>query len=243
MKIAVFSDIHSNLPALQAVMQDIEAQKPDRLICLGDLVGYAPFPNEVVSLVRALDIPVVMGNYDQGVGNDLDDCGCAYKTDEEKALGNISLEWTKKVTTPENKSYLRNLLPRYQIAAGGYQVLFVHGSPRRINEYLFPERPASSLLHVMASETANILVCGHTHQPFSRMVQNIWFINDGSVGRPKDGDWRAAWVLLRLKEGQPLQVDFRRCTYDWQSLKGAYEESHLPQKFYCDLLPPRETEN
>ena len=105
MKIAVFSDIHSNLPALQAVLQDIENHQPDKMICLGDLVGYAPFPNEVISIIRSLNIPVIMGNYDQGVGNDLDDCGCAYKTDEERRLGTISIEWTKKMTISETKIY------------------------------------------------------------------------------------------------------------------------------------------
>ena len=239
MKIAVFSDIHSNIEAFRAVMLDIEAQKPDHLICLGDLVGYAPFPNEVIAAVRSLDIPVIMGNYDQGVGNDLNDCGCAYKTDEERVLGNISLEWTKKVTTPENKIYLKNLLPRYQMTVGDYQILFVHGSPRRINEYLFPERPDESLLHVMMNETANILFFGHTHRLFSRMVQDIWFINDGSVGRPKDGDWRAGWVLLTIEENLPLEIGFRRCEYDLESLKVAYQSSGLPQKFYYDLFPTK----
>ena len=237
MKIAVFSDIHSNLPALQAVLHDIENHQPDKIICLGDLVGYAPFPNEVVSIIQSLNIPVIMGNYDQGVGNDLDDCGCAYRTDEERALGVISIEWTKKMTTTENKRYLRNLLPRYQLTYGSYQLLFVHGSPRRINEYLFPDRPDESLLHVMSKESANLLVCGHTHRPFSCKVQNIWFINDGSVGCPKDGDWRAGWMLLTIHDNHALQIELRRCEYDLEILKTSYANSKLPTKYYLDLLP------
>ena len=237
MKIAVFSDIHSNLPALQAVLQDIENHQPDKMICLGDLVGYAPFPNEVVSIIQSLNIPVIMGNYDQGVGNDLDDCGCAYKTDEERRLGTISIEWTKKMTISENKIYLRNLLPRYQLNCGSYQLLFVHGSPRRINEYLFPDRPDENLLHVMSKESANLLICGHTHRPFSRKVQNIWFINDGSVGRPKDGDWRAGWVLLNIEENQTPKIEFMRCEFDLEPLKKAYQHSEFPKKFFYDLLP------
>jgi putative phosphoesterase len=237
MKIAVFSDIHSNLPALKAVLQDIENHQPDEMVCLGDLVGYAPFPNEVISIISSLNIPVIMGNYDQGVGNDLDDCGCAYKTDEERTLGAISIEWTKKMTTSENKIYLRNLLPRYQLTYGSFQLLFVHGSPRRINEYLFPDRSDENLLHVMSKESADLLVCGHTHRPFSRKVQDIWFINDGSVGRPKDGDWRAGWVLLNIEENQTPKIDFMRCEYDLDSLKKIYPNSGLPQKFLYDLLP------
>ena len=154
MKIAVFSDIHANLPALQAILADIQNYYVDRMICLGDLVGYAPLPNETIETVRTLNIPVIMGNYDQGVGHDLDDCGCAYRTDEEKRLGQISLEWTKKKVTQENKTYLRSLLPRYELEAGNIRNLFVHGSPRRINEYLFPDRPDVSFLHMMEKKKA-----------------------------------------------------------------------------------------
>ncbi|MDD3715337.1 MAG: metallophosphoesterase family protein [Atribacterota bacterium] len=237
MKIAVLSDIHSNLPALKAVLRDIENLQPDKMICLGDLVGYAPFPNEVVSIIQSLNIPVIMGNYDQGVGNDLDDCGCAYRTDEERRLGVISIEWTKKMTTSENKRYLRNLLPRYQLTHGSYQLLFVHGSPRRINEYLFPDRPDENLVHTMMNESANVLICGHIHRPFSRKVQDVWFINDGSVGRPKDGDWRAGWVLLTILDNHALQIELRRCEYDLEILKTSYANSKLPTKYYLDLLP------
>jgi len=239
MKVGVFSDIHSNLPALQAVLHDIETQRPDQLVCLGDLVGYAPFPNEVIQMILSLNIPVVMGNYDQGVGNDLDDCGCAYKTEEERELGKISIKWSKKITSPENKSYLRQLLPQYQMDIKPYQILFVHGSPRKINEYLFPERPDENLLHVMARETADILVCGHTHRPFFRQVGDIYFINDGSVGRPKDGDWRACWALITIEGNKPLKVEFRRCEYDLMFLKKAYFDSELPYTFYSDLLPSK----
>ena len=114
-----------------------------------------------------------------------------------------------KMTTSENKRYLRNLLPRYQLTHGSYQLLFVHGSPRRINEYLFPDRPDENLVHTMMNESANVLICGHTHRPFSRKVQDVWFINDGSVGRPKDGDWRAGWVLLTILDNHALQIELR----------------------------------
>ena len=217
MKIAVFSDIHANLPALQAILADIQNHYVDRMICLGDLVGYAPLPNETIETVRTLNIPVIMGNYDQGVGHDLDDCGCAYRTDEEKRLGQISLEWTKKKVTQENKTYLRSLLPRYELEAGNIRILFVHGSPRRINEYLFPDRPDVSFLHMMEKEKGNILVCGHTHIPFHRFISSLTVINDGGVGRPKDGDWRACWLLLTI--GDSVQVEFRRCEYDLNTLK------------------------
>lgn len=234
-RIAVFSDIHANLPALQSVLADIRNVGVDAMVCLGDLVGYAPFPNEVIEVIRDLGIPTVMGNYDQGVGFDLDDCGCAYRTEEERTLGHVSLRWTRENVTEEHKAFLRNLPPRFELSAGSFRLLFVHGSPRRINEYLFPDRPDSSFLHMMAQEPANVLVCGHTHIPFFRKVDGLFVVNDGSVGRPKDGDWRATWALLEVTG--TLEVTFRRCEYDLDTLREGYRKSTLPEKFFRDLLP------
>lgn len=240
MRIAVFSDVHANLPALLSVLEDVKKVGVDEMVCLGDLVGYAPFPNEVIETIQSLNIPTIMGNYDQGVGFDLEDCGCAYRTEEERTLGNISLRWTQREVTRENKEFLKSLLPRYEIEVGTYRLLFVHGSPRRINEYLFPDRPDSSFLHMMAHESANVLVCGHTHIPFSRRVNGLFVVNDGSAGRPKDGDWRACWVLLEVAE--TVTVSFRRCPYDLAPLEEAYARSGLPEKFFRDLLPLVDTE-
>lgn len=237
MRIAVFSDIHANLPALLSVLQDIAKVGVDMKVCLGDLVGYAPFPNEVIERIRELGIPTIMGNYDQGVGFDLEDCGCAYRTEEERTLGHVSLSWTRATVTPENKAFLRNLLPRFEFEIAPFRLLFVHGSPRRINEYLFPDRPDASFLNMMAQESANVLVCGHTHIPFFRKIEKLLVINDGSVGRPKDGDWRATWALVEVNDA--VAVSFRRCEYDLGPLYKAYAQSGLPKKFLEDILPHR----
>jgi predicted phosphodiesterase len=111
-RIAVFSDVHSNLPALQRVLDDIKEEGIGEIYCLGDLVGYDPFPNEVIEIIRKRRIKTVQGNYDEGVGYDGDGCGCAYITEREKETGVISLEWTKAHTSEENKGYLRRLPTR-----------------------------------------------------------------------------------------------------------------------------------
>ena len=109
MKIAVLSDIHGNLAALEAVWQDLQAWQPEAVYCLGDLVGYGAHPNEVVEFIHQREIPTLMGNYDEGVGFDLDDCGCVYKDPELKRLGDLSLAWSRAQTTRENKLYLQSL--------------------------------------------------------------------------------------------------------------------------------------
>src|SRR5918993_3019199 len=107
MRVALFSDIHSNLPALEACLKSIEDQKPDAIYCLGDLVGYNIWPNEVINAVRKRGIPTIAGNYDFGIGRSSDDCGCAYKTDDEKANGAVSIAFTNEIMKDEQRAYLR----------------------------------------------------------------------------------------------------------------------------------------
>ncbi len=114
-QITVFGDIHANLPALQVVMADIQARGLKNQYCLGDLVGYGTFPDEVVETIRSAGIPTIMGNYDLGVGNSSDDCGCAYRTEEDKARGKLSIAWTNAHTTPENKAFLRGLADKIEL--------------------------------------------------------------------------------------------------------------------------------
>jgi predicted phosphodiesterase len=140
MKIALFSDIHANIDALKPVLNDIEQRKPDAVYCLGDLVGYAPYPNEVVEMIRSKGIPVIAGNYDQGVGLYSDDCGCAYKTPEDEVRGVDSITYTNRIISSENRAYLRSLPAHFRLEfdvnGSPWNFLMVHGSPSKINEYL-----------------------------------------------------------------------------------------------------------
>ncbi len=120
--VTIFGDIHGNLPALQAVLKDMDTRGRSPLYCLGDLVGYGTFPNEVISIIRERNIPTLMGNYDQGVGNSSDDCGCAYTSKEAEALGKRSIAWTNQNTSVENKLYLRQLTDQIPLQIGGLRI-------------------------------------------------------------------------------------------------------------------------
>jgi putative phosphoesterase len=233
MRMAIFSDIHGNMPALEAVLSDIANQKPDARYCLGDLVGYASFPNEVTERIRDENISTVMGNYDDGVGYDRDECGCAYREERERELGDQSLAWTKAHTTAENKAFLRGLLPEIRFEDGGKRVLLVHGSPRKMNEYLFEDRALSSFQRLAASSNADIIVFGHTHKPYVKNVDGVLFVNVGSVGKPKDGDWRAGYAVLDVSGGPT--VDFRRVEYDVKKAANAIRRTELPDEFAVDI--------
>jgi predicted phosphodiesterase len=255
--LAVFSDVHANLPALEAVLADLDARldrgEVDAAYCLGDLVGYATWPNEVVAAVRERGIPTIAGNYDEGVGLASDDCGCAYQTDEDRARGDESIAYTNGVVTEATRRYLRGL-PRHlrltlaaprQSDAAPVEVLMVHGSPRRINEYLFEDRPDRSLVRMMGAAGADVMLFGHTHKPYHKALADEadgetayrHAVNTGSVGKPKDGDPRAGYALLTLDAERPksdpayCQVEFVRVAYDVERAARAVEASPLPDAF------------
>src|SRR4051812_23577606 len=131
-RIAILADLHGNLAATEAVLHAIDAEVPDAIYCLGDLVGYGAFPNETIALIHERAVPTIMGNYDDGVGFDRADCGCAYKSAGEEQRGQQSLVWTRATTTDVNKAYLRSLAPEIRLEIEGVRVRLVHGSPRRM---------------------------------------------------------------------------------------------------------------
>jgi putative phosphoesterase len=230
-KITIFGDIHANLPALEAVFADIAARQLDNLYCLGDLVGYGVWPNEVIAMIRERNIPTIMGNYDQGVGIDSDDCGCAYRTPEAQALGVRSIAWSNAHTSAENKAYLRQLAANIPLQLGDLRVLLVHGSPRKVNEYLYEDRPEAGMERLMDAAGADVLVCGHTHLPYHRVLgSGRHVINAGSVGKPKDNDPRACYLTLAA-EGRELFVEFIRAPYDVERAAQAIEATEMPDEF------------
>lgn len=229
MKLAILSDIHANLHALQAVWEDLETSKPDKVYCLGDLVGYGAYPNETIAFIRERQIPTIMGNYDEGVGFDLDDCGCVYKDPIQDQLGKRSLIWTQAITTPGNKAYLQSLPAQIRLDENSLRLLFVHGSPRKVNEYLFEDRPQATFDRIARIAGAEILLFGHSHLPYEKQVSETLFINCGSVGKPKDGNPQAGYVMLII--GRRSEVEFRRVAYDVDAAAKAIRESDLPSEF------------
>lgn len=252
MKIALFSDIHSNLPALEAFFEDVEKHKPDAIYCLGDLVGYNIWPNEVIHEIRKRRIPTIAGNYDYGIGRNSDDCGCAYKSDEEKANGAISISYTNSIMGDDERAYLRSLPSHINVEFKrndeNVNLLLVHGSPRRINEYLFEDRKEKSLVRILRDAHADILCFGHTHQPYHKALLDYdegtiyrHAINIGSIGKPKDGDIRGCYVLLimdgnfRRADKNSIHVEFVRFEYDVERAAKAVEGSILPDAYAVAL--------
>jgi len=233
--VAVITDIHANLPALQAVLRRIDELGIDDVYCGGDLVGYGPHPNEVCALIQERGIPTIYGNYDYAIARDLDDCGCAYITPHDRELGQQSVAWTLEHTDQRSRDFMRELPFDLRFTVGRRSVHLVHGSPRKVNEYLFEDKPARLYERLAAAEEADVLVFGHTHKPWDREYGGVRFVNCGSVGKPKDGDPRGAFALLNASSG-PLEVTIERVAYDAAAVAEEVRAAGLPGEFADKLL-------
>jgi Predicted phosphoesterase len=235
MRIAVIADLHANLPALRAVLDDLTGIGCDAIWCAGDVVGRGPHPNEVVELLRGLDVPTVQGNWDEAVGMDREHAGALWATAEGEAQGEASLAWTKQTITEENRSWLRNLPTSARFSVDGRSVLLFHGSPLKQTEYLWADRPSRYLARIASDEADDLFCFGHTHESFHRVVGQSHFVAAGSVGCGLDGDSRARYAVIYV--GQPdVVVGFRSIDYDHAPVVRDLAAAGLP----LDLLrvPP-----
>jgi putative phosphoesterase len=239
-KIAIFSDVHGNLPALEAAFTNMNTRGLQERYCLGDLVGYGTFPNEVIWLIQEHKVPTIKGNYDRSVSMDSYDCGCAYRTEEDKRLGEQSIRWTNKYTTVENKAYLRSLPEQLIVQLDDLKIMLVHGSPRKINEYLYEDRPDGTMERIMDGVDAYVLVCGHTHLSYHRALPSgRHIVNTGSLGKPKDGNPDACYAQLSA-EKRGLNVEFVRILYDIESIARDIEATEgMPNVFAMNLREGR----
>lgn len=234
-RVAVLTDIHANLPALQAALDEIERLGVDAVYCGGDLVGYGPHPNEVCAVIRDRAIPTIYGNYDYAIGRDLEDCGCAYVNPHDREIGQLSVDWTLAHTSLISKSFMRELPFDLRFELAGKRVRLVHGSPRKVNEYLFEDKPARTFERIAAGADCDVLVFGHTHKPWIREYGGVLFVNCGSVGKPKDGDVRVAFAILETGDDD-VAASIRRVAYDAMTVAREMRSAGLPEELAEKLV-------
>jgi predicted phosphodiesterase len=210
-RLAFISDVHANLEALKAVLDDIPTV--DRTICCGDLVDYYDRPNEVCALVRERGISCIRGNHDAyaiGALHPKDANRDAYRTD-----------WTREVLEPGHLGWLQALGTELHIEADGKRVDVRHASPWDEETYVRPDLPGS-LDRIEIDATAT-LVLGHTHRPVHLAVSQGWLLNPGSVGQPRDWDPRSCYAIFDTDTGA---VEHRRVEYDVSSMQQRLERMH-----------------
>lgn len=237
MRYALISDIHANLPALEAVLADVARRGVRATYHLGDLVGYAPWPNEVVALLDERRITGVCGNYDSTVGTDYKHCGCRYEDPRQEALSHLSFTWTKQAANPATRQFLAALPFRLDLHplgghAAGPRIVLVHGTPTLNTVYWTEDRPDDFCLKMATlagMKSGDLIAFGHTHLPWNRVIDGFHFLNTGSVGRPKDGDPRAGYSLVSI--GDDVSIEHVRVEYDIGRTAAAIRASSLPNEF------------
>lgn len=239
MRYALISDIHANLPALDAVLADIDARgDADAILHAGDLVGYSSFPNEVVARLQERGIAGIAGNYDSTVATGYKHCGCRSENARQEELAHLSYAYTLDACTAATKDFLGALPFSLDVRPlGGHlagpRLVLVHGTPTLNTVYWTEDRDddfCRKMAAVVGLKAGDAIAFGHTHKPWHRVVDGVHFINTGSVGRPKDGDWRAGYVRLTLGAGD-AQVEFVRVEYDIAATVAGVRGAGLPEDF------------
>jgi putative phosphoesterase len=234
-RVAVITDIHANVAALDAAFDWLDANGIEDVYCGGDLVGYGPRPNEVCKLISGRGIPTIYGNYDWAIARDEENCGCAYVDKHDREIGQLSVDWTLEQTNPSSKDFMLELPFDRRFELGGKRVRLVHGSPRKVNEYLFADKPAKTFERIAAGAGCDVLVFGHTHKPWVRGYGGVLFVNCGSVGKPKDGDPRAGFAVLS-SNGDGLNVEIARVAYDAEAVAAEMRDVGLPEELADKLV-------
>jgi len=239
MKIAAIGDVHGNYPALEAVLDHIRAHKGQEIWNVGDFVGYGPFPDEVVKTLRKAASVNILGNYDRKTLKVEKKREKWEKTKTPEKW--LAFKWAYENLSKESRKFLRDLPEKKRLKVGDWRVLVVHGSPADPDEYLTPATPIDRLVELADMSKADLVVCGHSHQPFVRQVNGVWFINTGTVGRPDDGDPRACYAMLELKS-KKLEVTYHRLAYDIERTVEAIRKNGLPEDFAQMILEGRSLE-
>jgi len=227
MKIAILGDIHGNLPALQVAHDVAVKANAEKIYHLGDLGGYAPFVNEVVDFLIKHKIEGVQGNYEEAVAFDKPHCGCKYENDFQAKMAHLSFEWTKKHVTEKSKNYMKNLPFQISFNAEGKKIKIFHATPTKNNLYWYENRPDKFFLLMSEKAQADVLIYGHTHIPYFKILNGKYFINAGSVGMPKDNDPRACVCLVDIKKDD-VEVTFIRKEYNIKLVANSKIKSNLP---------------
>jgi putative phosphoesterase len=223
-KIGVLADVHGNLHALQAVIQDAEQRGISTFLNAGDLTGFGAFPNEVIELLNAKKTLSVIGNFD------LEILGTAKKGNDE---GKLALNFTRKKLGKLCKGYLGSLPQQITLETEDKKILIVHGSPAAIDEHIHKGTPTERLKELGEVAQADFVIVGHSHEQFLLEANGVFFINPGSIGRPYDGNPQAAYAVVAFS---PLSVEFIRIDYDVKAAASALRNKKLPEIFAQMLL-------
>ncbi|WP_293303766.1 metallophosphoesterase family protein [Pedobacter sp. UBA5917] len=236
-QIAIISDIHANLIALEKVLDDIDQRGITDIYCLGDLVDFAPWGNEVIAVMKKRNIPTLLGNHDERIGFNQPIIPLPHHDVEETFQRNLAITFSKKTITAANKTWLSQrpyqLMLSFKTGNGIKNILLVHASPRSNDEYIYEAHAGEELLKMLPDQPVDALVMGHTHASYIKYQKDVLLVNCGSVGRSREDDRKASYCILSIDTD--IKAEIIKLDYDIESLAQAIYESEIPD-FYADFL-------
>jgi hypothetical protein len=231
----VFGGVYSNHRALEALLEEAAQWGADAIFCLGDLGGFGPSPEKIRTLLEQGGVRVVQGNYEQSLAAGAEDCNCGYTDPRDNHFAEISYRYTERSCSDDFKRSLGSLPAARRILVGERELLAVHGSPRRINEFLFESTTSTPYLEVLCDRfECDGVLCTHTGLHWHRRLPSGRdALNVGVIGRPANDGRREVWSA-RLEAGAagaPLRVEIVALAYDWQGLAREMRAEELPEEF------------
>jgi predicted phosphodiesterase len=237
-RIALFGGVYSNYLALKEIINDAHTQNVNEIFCLGDLGAFGPNPDKVFPILKEYNIPVVQGNYDNSIGNGLNDCQCGYTDPRDNYYAKLSYDYTFTKTSDENKIWMKNLPSEIKLKINNKKILLCHGSPRQTNEFLWETTTPTHFLEKLCNDyDADIICATHTGIHWDRKpTDGKHFINVGVIGRPEnDGTPQVGYTIIDLN-GSDIKVDYRKIDYDYGQLAFEMKEENLPHEFIETIL-------
>jgi diadenosine tetraphosphatase ApaH/serine/threonine PP2A family protein phosphatase len=253
-RLAFFGGVYNNSLALANAIADAKRRRADGLYALGDFGGFGPHPNRVFPILLGEGVEAIQGNYEESLSSGAEDCHCGYTDPRDNHFAQISYDYTAAKTSPEWKRWMGALPKTRRFEIAGRKVLLVHGSPRKINEFLWESTsPVAFLEKILADFDADVLVCTHTGLHWKRLLPSGGLVvNAGVLGRPANDGRTNVWYAL-LTFGREVSVDFLPVEYDHEKLASEMREEGLPDEFIetlstgwwttcLEILPAKERE-
>jgi hypothetical protein len=238
-RIAVFGGVYNNRFALEALLADARKRRAEALFCLGDLGGFGPSPEAVWPLLESGGVRTIQGNYEQSLSSDRDDCGCGYTDPRDNHYADISYQYTAERCSPAFKRWMGELPRHRRVSVGGRNLLLVHGSPRRVNEFLFDSTAPDAFLEVLLDQyRADAILCTHTGIAWHRRLPSGRdVVNVGVIGRPgNDGRTDVWYAVLAACPAGNLAVEIMPLAYDHDALAAEMRREELPGPFVETVL-------
>lgn len=232
-RVAAFGGVYSNHLALAAAIEDALGRGADSLYCLGDLGAFGPHPDRVFPLIRDHEVRTIRGNYDDSIARGLDDCQCGYTDPRDNHYARLSYRYTYANTSPESRAWMDTLPPSRRFLLGDLEVLVCHGSPRRMNEFLWETTTPDHFIRKLTSDNGCDVILGtHTGLHWRRRVgERSWYVNAGALGRPANDGRPEVWYALLEAEGSRLRTEFIPVSYDHEALADEMRDERLPEEF------------